>query len=704
MKSRITIIVVSVMILSFSSLFNAFAEGNDLEGTVTLDGRISNISGNKAKFDEYRDIRQGIGAYGGIRLDYDTEKYFLNFKTDDIGYDTQYYSLDGGMWGKFKSYLYYNEIPHNFTFDAKSFYDGVGSNNLTYPTHPPSSNISTWKEFDYATERKKFGGGFRLEMLKPLFLNVSASREKKDGIFPIGAAGTSPGGISLELPDPIDYTTDNITLEANYAQKPLFLSLSYFYSQFDNGNRNLFFRNPATANTASTTDAFTLPPDNNYYKLDFKGAVNLPIRSKFSTNLAFSRTKSDADLLNSYVNDVAGGRTNITLSDPAFNGKINTQNIDLVLSSNPISFLDGKVFYKRYKTSNKSDEITITDSTQTPATFTNEDHIFDYKKDTYGTELGFRLPAKLYLNTLYNYINTKRKREDIPENKDNLYSVDLSWRGLDFIVPKVGYERLHRQAEFEGSTDPNNIETWIRRFDAAAQNRDTYKASIDISPIENLNFDIGYKHKNIEYKDVTLGLRNRKSDEFDIDGNYSIGQFIQLFGYFAYEGIKINQFQRQFINSANPGNSPTTTDFNWDVTQKDREYDYGIGTEIHAIPKKLTFTLQHDYVRSNGSADFTYFLGVNPLPAGRTQDNIDISGWDDYRLQSYLVKAAYNLTKNLSFSAGYAYEKFTYNDAQYNGYQFVPATTGTNGAYLTGAYRSPSYSASIVFLGATYKF
>jgi MtrB/PioB family decaheme-associated outer membrane protein len=698
MKSKIIILVI---ILSLLPLFNLLAEENNLEGEITLDSMISNIAGNKAKFNEYRDIRDGLGVYGRIRLNYDTEKYLMNFKADDIGYDTQHYRLEGGLWGKFKAYLDYNEIPHNFTFGAKSFYDGIGTNNLTYPTHPPSTNISTWKEFDYAIERKKYGGGFKLEMLKPLFFDVSASREERDGIFPIGAAGTSPGGISLELPEPIDYTTDNVKVEAGYAKNPIFLSLSYFYSQFENGNRNLNFRNPATANTASTTDTSTLAPDNNYYKLAFKGAVKLPMRSKFSTNLNFSRTKSDVNLLSSYVADVAGGRTNITLSDPTFHGKIDTQNFDFVLSSNPISFLDGKVFYKHYKRDNKSDEITTTDGS---STFTND--LFDYKKDTYGAELGLKLPANLYLNSGYNYVKTKREREDIPENKDNLYSVDLRWRGLDFMVAKVGYERLHRNAEFEGSSDPNNIETYIRRFDAAAKDRDTYKASIDLSPMENLNFGIGYKLKNTDYKDVTLGLRDTKSNEFDIDGDYTIGQFIKLFGYLAYERIENNQFQRQLLptDSGNPGTPPTATGFNWDVKQKDREYDYGIGAEIYVIPKKLTFTLQHDYVRSNGFADFTYLLGANPLPAGRTQDNIDISDWDDYRLRSYLVKAKYYATKNFTFSVGYAYEKFKYNDAQIEGYQFVPATTGSNGAYLTGAYRSPSYSASIVFVGATYKF
>ncbi len=687
MKSKI---IIFVFILSLLPLF-VFADDNKLEGSITLTGKINNISGNVAKFNEYRDIRDGFGAYSGIRLNYDKEKYFLNLKTDDIGYDTQNYRLDGGMWGKFKGYLNYYEIPHNFTFDAKSFYSGIGGNNLTYSTNPPSTNISTWNEFDYSIERKNYGGGFRLDLLKPFFFDFSVSREEKEGIKPTSSYSL------VELPEPVDYKTDVFKLEAGYAKNPLFLSMSFYYSEFENDNNILNFRNP-TATLQPNTDSITLPPDNSYYKLDFKSAVKLPLSSKFQMNLASSRKKSDATLMSSYVS----GATlyTVTSTDPKFDGKIDTQNYAFVLSSNPISFLDGKVFYKHYKTDNESDEITQTRSGST-SIYTNS--LFDYKKDTYGVELGFRLPAKLYLNTGYNYLKTKREREDIPENKDDLFSVDLRWSGLDFMVAKGGYERLHRKEKFEGPASPTTtsiIETWARRFDVAAKDRDIYKASVDISPIENLNFGLGYKYKNTDYKNTVLGLRDEKSNEFDIDGDYTIGQFIKLFGYVAYEKIKTYQFQRQFTaGNADPGASPTSTNFNWDLTQNEKEYDYGIGTEIYVIPKKLTFILQHDYVRSNGFADFTYLLGANPLPAGTTQDNIDNSNWDDYRLKSYMVKAKYNATKNFVFSVGYAYEKFRYSDAQYDGYNFLPSTT-----YLTGAYKDQSYSSSVVFLGASYKF
>lgn len=109
--------------------------------------------------------------------------------------------------------------------------------------------------------------------------------------------------------------------------------------------------------------------------------------------------------------------------------------------------------------------------------------------------------------------------------------------------------------------------------------------------------------------------------------------------------------------------------------------------------------------RSSSITDFgTYLLGSNPLPAGRTQDNIDIPNWDDYRLRYYLIMMTYRVTGSFSVEAGYAYEKYSYGDAQYDGYQYVPAVTGTNGAFLTGAYSAPAYESHLVFTTVSYRF
>jgi hypothetical protein len=69
------------------------------------------------------------------------------------------------------------------------------------------------------------------------------------------------------------------------------------------------------------------------------------------------------------------------------------------------------------------------------------------------------------------------------------------------------------------------------------------------------------------------------------------------------------------------------------------------------------------------------------------------------------VKVLYNATKHLAITVGYAYEKFKYSDAQFEGYQYlVGAFPNGTSAALSGAYSNPSYSTHLFFGGVTYKF
>jgi MtrB/PioB family decaheme-associated outer membrane protein len=700
MKIKICISIVSLLILL--SGLNVYAENSMFEGDISLTGKAVNVSGNEAKFDEYRDIRDG-GVFSKIRLQYDAGDYFMEFKASNMFYDTEKYQFDGGMWGKFKYNLFYDEIIHNFTFDARTFYTGVGTDSLTFSGtrigagQPVTTDPATWTtSFDYSFQRRQYGGGFKLEMLKPLYLDFSVFREERDGVVPVAAArGTSPGNGMVELPAPVDYTTDSFKAEIGYATRAVFASLAYFYSKFDNDNENLYFRFPNTATGGATDpDIFTLPPDNKYYKLAFKGKTKLPFNSSLNVNAGYSRTKDSVDLL-TYM--LAGStnatRTNITgLTDTTFDGKIDTTNVAVLLTSNPVAFLDGKVYYKYYDKDNNSDEITGTGAGG-EGTYTNA--LLEYKKNAFGGEVGIKLPAKITVIPYYRYMKTDRERRDIPETTDNIYGVDVKWAGLDFLTAKAGYERLDRTADWHTKFEDNNEGPYGIPFDGAPQTRDIFKASLEIYPLENLSIGLGYKHKKSDYDDTTFGLLEEKSDEFNFNADYTIGKLMTLSGFFDYEFFKQ-------VQASNPSASTTDT-LGWNLKQKDKTYDYGIASDIYIVPNRLTLRAQYDKVRANGNADFTYFATAFPAstPAGfYNNDNVDIDNWDDYRKESVMVKAIFSASKSLDLAVGYAYEKFKYSDAQVDGYNYFPQAN----SFLTGAYSAPSYQANIVFVAVAYKF
>ncbi len=657
----------------------AYAEERTLAGEVSLSGMLTDVNGNNAKFNEYRDLRDGV--YGKVKLLYDTDAWWLKADYADIGYDTQRYDLQGGLWGAFKADLFYREIPHNITFGA--------NNPTTFPT-----------SFDYSTKRKQGGGSFSLDVIKPFFFNVSATTEKKRGEKPAGASLDFGNSVSMELPEPIEYRTNIIKADFGYSQKPLFADIYFMYSDFDNKNSVFNFFNT----TSAATDQLTLPPDNKYYKVGFKGSVKLPYNTRFSINGGWSETTSTASLLN--TDPLLGA---LTPTDLTFHGKVDTQNLDVALNSNPIDFLDGKIFYKYYNRDNKSDVITQ----QLFGFFDFTNRLFDYKKNQFGGELGFKLPMKFYLSTGYTHIVTDRSLDTLADTSDDVYSFDLRWKGLDFMTVRTGYERLVRNADFHTPIDRTLINpfnpaipfTGARNFDLADKTRDTIKLSADLYPTDYLSIGVGYKHKETKYKELLYGLKSDRSDEIFTNADLMIGSALQLFGYFDYQQTRRNMDQFDGSFGAPTGTSADSL-ATWNMKDKETYYDFGAGTNIFLVPKKLTMRLQYDYSRNNGNADLTLgdtlFTGAGTaLPVGATQSNIDIPNWDDYTKQTIMAKLIYDVTKHISVAIGYAYEKFKYSDAQLDGYQLIP-TDG--GAYLTGAYANQSYNANVYFATLTYKF
>jgi MtrB/PioB family decaheme-associated outer membrane protein len=678
MKARIMIIAMMVCLVPFS---HALSQDTKTQDTMTIEGEINltgiwvdirGKEGGEAKATEYKDLKEPGGLYGSARLKLDTDKYFLDFEAGDFGYHTQYYRIGGGMWGKFKLNLFYNEIPHNITFDARTPFFKPGEDTLT---GAPNTNFLGWNTFDYSIVRRQYGGDFKVDVLRPFFFDVSFDRENRNGIKPIGVSRVSTGSPqnAFELPEPIDYATTNLIVSAGYAKKPLFLSLNYVFSDFGNDNNALNLPSfPAPNFTAPT--AISLPPDNTSHRGTFKGALSLPFNSRFSTNVGFSSVRSETPT--------------VALTTPissAFTGRVDTQNYDVALTSNPLRFLDAKVYYKYYKRDNKSD-----DPTGVVDTF------LDYKIATYGGELGLRLPQNFYLSGGYKYVRTDRNDKGetdqlliLPSNMDNNFFVDLKWSGLDFLEARAGYERLDRDVQYR---TPQSAVNPFRQFSYAAQKRDTVKAMLDIFPLENLNFGLEYRFKNTNFSDTRYGLKSDQGHEVEASADYSIGKIAKVYAYGDFEWTKF--WQTQADSSARP----------WEADQLDRSWGYGIGAEVYVIPKKLTLIFQHDYLKSNGNVDFTLSSGLLPTIPTANQENIDIGRWDDYSLYSFMIKAVYNITNHWEASLGYLFERFDYNDAQLDNYNFAPTGAATNTAFLTGAYKGQSYTDNLVFAGVTYKF
>lgn len=708
----------AVLLLPLLCAPGAQAADNEVSGFVMPSVQSLHVSGQKAKSGEYNDTNTSIS--GSAEVKSETDSGYVTFSADDIAQDTQSYKVEGGQYGKFKLDAFYNEIQHNNTYDAKTFYTGgVGTNQLTSPlsnvrygnaTTP--AMVTLGNIFDYEVSRNQYGAGLRLDLLKPFFANFSVSQEDRKGLKPIGAANSS---FVAELPEPVDYKTNIIQAEVGYGKDPYFVSAGYTHSNFDNAYNALYFTDIYA--TANQTSFVSLPPDNDYSKFDLKGRVKLPLKSALALGYSQSKAEADASLISPL--NAGGTIRTLTLSDREFNGRVDTTNYSAVLTSSPLDFLDGKIFYKNYATKNKSDKISIIESSTT-GQLGND--LFDYTKESYGIEAALKLPGRITLTPFYTKVETERPFTLLPTTAafnpsydvttdDNIYGINAKWKGTDLISANIGYERMNRDDNMDSFTMKHGtavLDPYTRESYIASQKKNTYKLGFDVFPTDMLNLGFTLKHKTIDYDETQIGLTAERGNTYGVSANLTPNDTVSFSAYADYETVTRQLLQRfgAGATTASPVDTiPTDTAYNVTTTQKDKSFDWGLGVTVTAIPKTLILSAQFDHTRSDGFADYTYGpTSATAPPTGWTNDSIDFNSWDDYKKDALQLKGTYSLSAQVDLTGGYAYEKYRYSDGAYDNYRNVAQVSATAGTYLSGANANPDYTANVVFLAAKYKF
>ncbi len=697
-----------------------FAADIKTDGDINLGLRSVGSEKDSAKFQEYRDLKDG--AFGDINIRAEDNTYWLNFSGSNIGYDDQSYSLTGGKYGLFKYKLFYDEVIHNYSFGAKTFYANPGSSKLDYSAPPIPGNFtlnfsrdpSTWNEFDYYKKIKRYGLDLDVSPRSlPLYVSAGVNQWDIEGKYPIGSpsgvwrtgvTSGSPFGNIVEMPAPIDYKTDNLNFEIGYSDLNYLLGASFLYSKFDNSKERLTWRNPYVTNQ-TFYEVDSLAPDNDYYKFALKGALKrLPYNTSIAFNLSYSKLESDYDLWNQIPYYPWGYNLyTLTISDKSFDGDIKYKNASIYLTTSPLSFLSARLYYNYLKKENDSNKIEFIFN----STSTLENELFEYKKNNFGADLSFKLPYYTKILAGYEYLKVDRNkvREDAEKTEDNKIYAELKNSYFDWLTFKVRYERLWRNSDFKLSdagsskTDPHYIERFVRRFDATDKKMDVIKVGFDIEPVRYLTLGFEYLYRNNDYDETILGRKSDKTNGFSVDLTYDRPDFAKLSVFFDYEEVKYKAKSRYIIPSGSysfdPYDPPTSNSYNWSSELKDLVYTWGANLEVPVIKDKLTFSASYLNERGNGKVDLSKEFGT---PAK------DIGDADDYLLQNLTLKLSYNYTKNIQFVLGYMYEKLSYSDVGWNGYMYIVPATGIPNSFLTGAYKDKEYSANVGYLLFKYRF
>lgn len=687
--------------------------GATTTGAISAGALVSGDSSNNPwKLREYRDLNDGVVT--GIEVKRRSPGTYLDVYGENLGRNDQAIDLKGGRYGSYKYQLFDSRLVHNWTFNARSPYAGIGGSTLTATF--PQANPDTWSTFDLRKKRENAGGNFELWGGSPWFVRVDANEVRERGLQLIaGANGTNPGPGFADKAFPLDYTTRNASIETGYATRREQVSISLSYSSFANDNETLRWTNPFFGPASALYDTTWLPPSNDYTKIGLNGMLKqLPFGSTLAGRLTLSQTRS-ATAIPAAV--LAAGATlqNPNPDRPNFDGNVLHKTASVSLHSSWTRATDSRIYWNWFRRDNESSEVIFTPTAASGLRCGGGPcvtELLSYNKNNIGAEVGHRVNSTNRLIFGADYVNLNRNRVDFDNTKD--YRGSVEWRNTssDWLATRVKFQHLQRRSHFiegdagAGPADPQFLNRFIRRFDAANVDQELFKVGADLQPAELTDLGLEFIWKYNKYKDTVLGrLRDDRSEIYASAAHGDPKKLrVMIFGDIEY--VKYDSFHRTVSGAAGTGNYDPgagtvltgTGNFNWQANNLDRSWLVGIGADW--LPRealKLSGSLIWQW--THGTVDFSTPQGI---PATATP-LVPIENFDNTRRFTANIKGTYTASRRWDLTAGYAHEKLSYSDIALDSYRYVVGTA-PNASYLSGAYAFPNYSSNLAYLVATMKF
>lgn len=390
----------SSIIGSFLLLVPMVAHGQEpkkveSKGEFSMEARQVEVDPESSKFNEYSDTRNGFPHYklGLNLLDTGSGLYF-DLRGKNILRDDQSLRLGFGKYGAWSVVLDRDELPHNLSFKAKTPYNNLGNGLYavdstvglsTRSLTPTAAQLvandaltATWLATNLhgtslGTQRDKTSASLSITPTEHWKLRLSLSDERKEGsklaYGPIG--DRPPRTLNIQLAQPVDYSTQEMKLEAEYNRSRYQAQVTYSISNFENNMDTFRWQNIYTGSGTNGFDQWAghrvatfgqtaLAPDNRYQNATLSLGVNLPWSSRLSLMAAYGRMEQDQTLLpyssSSFNGTTVDFSSTASLPRKTADATITTKRMNLDYTITPMSRLNLRAFVHTYDLNNSTSQ------------------------------------------------------------------------------------------------------------------------------------------------------------------------------------------------------------------------------------------------------------------------------------------------------------------------------------------------------------
>ena len=740
------------------------------------DGVASQGGKSLAKYYEYSTIKPG--PFSNIWLSTGSRDglYQVDIGGKNIGYSDQNYYLDASKAGEQYFNFSWDQTPHVYSTSARTLYNGVGTNALTVPAGvgnqlfnavggtaadvplgPPNPGDpaavksiidANVHQTDVGIRRDTASVDYRWTPtdswdIKAHYTNTHRTGTQVEGVVMSG----SENGVRVDVPAPVNDTTQNFGLNGEYAGtsfwgKKFNFKLAYNGSVYRDHSDSYTVQNPfcddSTLNLGCPGSApavddlnsfnfarMSLWPSNQADAFTATLGADLPSKSRYMGTLSYTMMRQNQDFLPFTVNpglgpSPNGAPWNSTAALPAsnLNGSINTLLSNNVVTTQITSDLKSKLSYRYYNYDNGTPQVFFPNwvGADIMPHLSGGDLAdvrslsISYTRQNAGAELNWHPTRQWNVGAAYGWERYDRRLQDVDVTNENTGKIYADWKPKNYITVRASWAYSARRYGTYDYTDFVQLVQWpaalpgdghiystaYRQFFLDNRNRNIGKFSVAVDVTPNLRITPTGGWQGVDYNlnpATELGVQNKRAWNAGVEAAYAVSPATRFL--FSY----MREHRSQVVASVADQALPFSPDNYYTANVEDNVNTFMVRADHALIPNKLDLSLGYTYSSAVNSQPINFADGHTP-DGGQFPDVKNTFQRLDailrYKLDDNLVRQL-GWKGNVTAKLRYAWERNSVanwqNDLMQNYMQPTDANTGYM-VWLAG--NNPNYNVQLM--------
>jgi Putative outer membrane beta-barrel porin, MtrB/PioB len=680
-------------------------------GTIDVGGRFTSTTGDEARYQRYRDLRNGANV--NFVFNKETANWTFDAKATNIGYRDGRYAMNFNSRRLKVSFLF-DSTPLNYSYETSTPYNcTVGNCGLDVSLRnavqaktaigvpatvanliPGSIYDTVAKPFDLQSRRDTLAAEARFSATDNLDLLVGVKTYKRSGNMPYGASFAF--NVATELPVVIDNRETEVSVGAEWASHQGMFHVGYEHSKFQQNIPSFTFDNPNFATSYCKTGLagqapgacydpsgysngngpaygrMSMAPSNTLDTVNWMGMVKLPGHTTANGSFSTSINRQDEALIPWTTNPTIANATVYKTfpglaalprdtADMHVNYATGTMNVN----SRPSQYV---TLTARYRFNSRSDFTRPFDATEyvrfdaVPEETGGETEPFDINRNTFDFTASFTPIPFGAVRVGYGYDKWEHTVRFTEGWKDNTARVSFDTVGNQYVTLRAQYEHTKRDSIGLNIADlvASGAQDATRIYDEASRKRDRGTLTAEFTPMAMVGVNVSVAAGKDDYQgaDPTqqFGLLNNKNTAFTAGVTVSPNAKVNVGADYGRETYNSLQQSR----NANPAPDPSWTDpsRNWTLANDETVNTFSLYADLIKPVAKTDVHVAYDY----SDSDQGFVHGGPRIPALAAIGQFIALPNVTNKWHHLTFDVTYSVSKQVGVGFSYLYEKFDVAD------------------------------------------